>query len=165
MNVVHSISKQLKLIGLLVIGLLIANVSFAQNTENEHGAFQLEEEESDIDETVKVTRKVSSVSKGYRIQIYSGADRAAAKATKISFMKRFPSVRSYISYEVPYYKIKVGDFKTRKDAMDFHRYLSKTYSTTIVPSLINNRIPPKYKPPVETATEEQTENELTEPAN
>lgn len=155
MKGVHSILKRSRSIGLLVIGLLIADASFAQAPET--GAFQLEDEDGDVDETIKVTRKVSSVSKGYRIQIYSGADRAAAKATKVSFMKRFPSVRSYISYEVPYYKIKVGDFKTRKDAMDFHRYLSKTYSTTIVPSLINNRIPPKYKPPVEDTTEEQIE--------
>lgn len=94
-------------------------------------------------ETLKLTRRVSSVSRGFRIQIYSGPDRAIAKATKISFMKRFPSVRSYISFEVPYYKIKVGDFQTRKDAMEFYRYLNKSYNSMIVPSMINNRIPIK----------------------
>lgn len=93
--------------------------------------------------TYTVRRRISNVSKGYRIQIYSGPDRAKAKATKIDFMKRFPSVRSYITYAAPYYRIRVGDFKSRQEANDFYRYLGKSYTVMIVPSLINNRIPPK----------------------
>ncbi|RQO30726.1 hypothetical protein DBR32_08325 [Taibaiella sp. KBW10] len=90
-----------------------------------------------------VKRRISNVSKGYRIQIYSGPERAKAKATKIDFMKRFPSVRSYITYAAPYYRIRIGDFKTRQEANDFYRYLGKSYTVMIVPSLINNRIPPR----------------------
>lgn len=107
------------------------------------GSNFMDDEDTGEPETVLIKRKVSSVTKGYRIQIYSGPDRAVAKATKISFMKRFPSIRSYISYEVPYYKIKVGDFKSRQEAMELYRYLGKTYTSMVVPSLINNKIPPK----------------------
>ncbi|OJV52212.1 MAG: hypothetical protein BGO31_00645 [Bacteroidetes bacterium 43-16] len=107
------------------------------------GSSNFMDEDPDETETVRIKRKVSSVTKGYRIQIYSGPDREVAKATKISFMKRFPSIRSYISYEVPYYKIKVGDFKSRRDAHELYRYLSQTYTSMVVPSLINNKIPPK----------------------
>jgi hypothetical protein len=96
------------------------------------------------------------------IERFSGPDREAAKATKISFMKRFPSVRSYISYEVPYYKIKVGDFRTRKDATEFARYLSKTYSTMVTPSLINNRIPPKAATPAPQTKSDSTQANTTE---
>lgn len=90
-----------------------------------------------------VRRKISNVSKGYRIQIYSGPDREKAKAVKIDFMKRFPSVRSYITYSAPYYRIRIGDFRSRQEANEFYRYLGKSYTVMIVPSLINNRIPPK----------------------
>lgn len=148
MSSANSIWKSTKMIFLFIIGLSISVTVVAQTSDGQSDDGQ-DDAGTISTHTVKITRKVSSVSKGYRIQIFSGADREAAKATKISFMKRFPSVRSYISYEVPYYKIKVGDFKTRKEATDFHRYLSKTYSTTIVPSLINNKIPIKVKPPVD----------------
>lgn len=93
--------------------------------------------------TYTVKRRISNVSKGYRIQIYSGPDREKAKAVKIDFMKRFPSVRSYITYASPYYRIRVGDFRSRQEAGEFYRYLGKSYTVMIVPSLINNRIPPK----------------------
>lgn len=108
--------------------------------------------------TYKVIRRVSSVGKGYRIQIYSGPDRLKAKETKVSFMKRFPAIRSYITYTAPYYRIRVGDFKTRGEAYDFYKHLGKTYTVMIVPSLINNRIPPKpviSDDPSETPTVEQ----------
>ncbi len=155
MSNVHSILKSMRMVFLLATGVVLSFTSFAQS-EAEQGNATEDNDGGTSTHTVKITRKVSSVSKGYRIQIYSGADREAAKATKISFMKRFPSVRSYISYEVPYYKIKVGDFKTRKEATEFHRYLGKTYSTTIVPSLINNRIPQKVKPPVVPKPQEES---------
>ncbi|MNS41534.1 Sporulation related domain protein [compost metagenome] len=93
--------------------------------------------------TYTVKRRISNVSKGYRIQIYSGPDREKAKSVKIDFMKRFPSVRSYITYASPYYRIRVGDFRSRQEAGEFYRYLGQSYTVMIVPSLINNRIPPK----------------------
>lgn len=152
---------------LLSIGLLSTTLTFAQTppttTENTNtSSWDMEEDDDNTSSTYKIKRKISSVSKGYRIQIYSGPDREAAKATKISFMKRFPSVRSYISYEVPYYKIKVGDFRTRKDATEFSRYLSKTYSTMVIPSLINNRIPPKA-PAAPKPSADSTLSTTTEP--
>lgn len=97
----------------------------------------------EVGSTYTVKRRISNVSKGYRIQIYSGPDREKAKAVKINFMKRFPSVRSYITYAAPYYRIRVGDFRSRQEAGEFYRYLGKSYTVMIVPSLINNRIPPK----------------------
>ncbi|HTO16245.1 MAG TPA: SPOR domain-containing protein [Edaphocola sp.] len=146
----------IKILLFIALGFIISqNHLYAQDQLPEKKVAQEEQEnqddqEADIQnnalyETVKVKRIVSNVSKGYRIQIYSGPNREKARQVKIDFMKRFPSVRSYISYEVPHYKIKVGDFKSRHEAAEFYRYLNRTYTSMIVPSLINNKIPPQLQ--------------------
>lgn len=75
--------------------------------------------------------------KGYRVIIYSGTDRAKASATKADFMKKFPGTRVYISYALPQYRVKVGDYATRQEAQEFYRQLSNLYSPCmVVPDLV-----------------------------
>jgi Sporulation related domain. len=75
--------------------------------------------------------------RGFRVQIYNGNDRVKAMATKMDFMKRFPAVRTYLTYVQPQYRIKVGDFRTRQDAQKFYEQVSTIYSPCmIVPDII-----------------------------
>lgn len=91
--------------------------------------------------TITVRTRVSSTSRGYRVQIYSGNNRENAQKVKINFMKRFPTIRSYITYSMPYYRIRVGDFASKREAQDMYKHLSATYKNVmIVPSLINKKI-------------------------
>ena len=84
----------------------------------------------------KVTGSIYT-SKGFRIIIYNGPDRAQAMAAKNNFSKTFSTYRSYMSYNVPSYKIKVGDFESKKDASDFLRRVSSMFPTSfIVPDII-----------------------------
>jgi SPOR domain len=84
----------------------------------------------------KVTGSIYTT-KGYRIIIYNGSDRALAMEAKNKFSKTFSSQRSYISYNVPSYKIKVGDFEDKKDATVFLRRVSSVFpSSFIVPDII-----------------------------
>lgn len=76
-------------------------------------------------------------SKGYRVIIYSGIDRTKANSTKADFMRRNPGVRVYMTYALPQYKIKVGNFNTRKDADELYRQLSGMYSPCmVVPDIV-----------------------------
>jgi hypothetical protein len=61
--------------------------------------------------------------KGYRVQIYFGADKAKANAAKAQFLSRgSDATHAYELYDVPNFKIRVGDFRTKMDA---YRYLKK----------------------------------------
>jgi hypothetical protein len=61
--------------------------------------------------------------KGYRVQIYFGADKAKANEMKARFLAEYPSkIHAYELYDVPNFKIRVGDFRTRMDA---YRFLKK----------------------------------------
>lgn len=70
--------------------------------------------------------------KGFRVQIYGGPDRAKATQMKIDFIRRFPGVRSYLSYISPKYVVKVGDFRTRAEASHFYSLASHYYNPCII---------------------------------
>ena len=75
--------------------------------------------------------------KGFRIVIYNGSDRGKAMEAKNKFSNVFSPLRSYMSYNVPSYKIKVGDFESKKEATDFLRRVSAMFpSSFIVPDIV-----------------------------
>ena len=53
---------------------------------------------------------------GFRVQIFSSTDRKTTYGEQSKFKALYPTVRSYISYLEPYYKLRVGDFRTRLEA-------------------------------------------------
>jgi hypothetical protein len=106
------------------------------------------EEEKEKDKIVNYNPIVSSdgkkkvtgsiyTSKGFRIIIYNGPDRNAAMISKNNFTRAFPGVASYVSYNVPSYKIKVGNFESRNEASAFMRKVNKAFPTAfIVPDIV-----------------------------
>jgi len=78
-----------------------------------------------------------SPGQGFRVQIYNGYDRKAAISTKVDFMRRYPSIPTYMTYISPQFRVKVGDFKTRVDAQKLNHELIQFYNPTmIVPDII-----------------------------
>ena len=54
---------------------------------------------------------------GYRIQIFSSSNnRLEAVKAKSEFLREFPEVKSYLVYQAPNYKVRVGDFLDRLEA-------------------------------------------------
>ncbi len=64
-----------------------------------------------------VFQKNKAVIDGYRIQIYSGLNRIDANQVKSKFLKYFPDIKTYLIYQSPYYKVRVGDFHNRVEAL------------------------------------------------
>ncbi|MCC7301010.1 MAG: SPOR domain-containing protein [Bacteroidia bacterium] len=61
--------------------------------------------------------------KGYRVQIHFGAEKAKAMQIKSRFLSRYPEVRAYDPFDAPYFKIRVGDFRTKLEAYKFMKEL------------------------------------------
>jgi hypothetical protein len=75
--------------------------------------------------------------RGFRVQIYNGNDRIRATQTKVDFMRRFPGIRTYMTYIQPQFRVKVGDFRSRSEAQKMYQQLSTLYSPVmIVPDII-----------------------------
>lgn len=59
---------------------------------------------------------------GYRIQIYFDSGNNSKKGAinaKAKFITKYPDVEAYIIFQEPYYKVRVGDFRTRIEAEGF----------------------------------------------
>ena len=69
---------------------------------------------------------------GYRVQIYFGANRPKASEVKIDFNSKHPEVASYITYQQPNFKIRVGDFRTRLEAQKFLKNIEGQYATSFI---------------------------------
>mgnify|MGYP001257159177 CR=1 FL=1 len=87
-----------------------------------------------IEELLATKRRINKRNegiKGYRIQIYSG-NRKQANEIKAEFIDGNDSLNAYIVYEQPYFKTRVGDFRTKIEAEKALRKLIKLYPGSFV---------------------------------
>ncbi|XZF16440.1 SPOR domain-containing protein [Chitinophagaceae bacterium MMS25-I14] len=76
-------------------------------------------------------------SRGFRVQIYNGNDRNSATQIKLDFMRRFPGVRTYMTYVQPQFLVKVGNYHTRAEAQKMYKQVSQLYNPCmIVPDIV-----------------------------
>jgi len=76
--------------------------------------------------------------KGYRIQLFTGAERLGALDTKSDVQKNLPGADVYIIYQQPYFKVRVGDFRTQAEAQQmYHQLLPIFPKAFLVPDDIN----------------------------
>jgi hypothetical protein len=81
--------------------------------------------------------------KGFRIQIYSSSNRNAREESgkvRAEFISKFPSdLVSYASFSEPgYYKIRVGDFRTKTEGTKYLLMVRKVFPDAyLVPDVIN----------------------------
>ncbi len=82
--------------------------------------------------------KVIYAGKGFRVQIYNGYDRDKAATVRTEFMRLYPGTRAYLSYAAPYFKVRVGDYRNRSDAMGMLKEANGMYATPcmIVPDQV-----------------------------
>lgn len=65
--------------------------------------------------------------KGYRVQIHFGAEKAKALDVKSKFTSQNYTISSYLDYQQPYFKIRVGDFRTKLEAYKFLQEISSDF--------------------------------------
>jgi len=53
---------------------------------------------------------------GYRIQVLGTTEKAAADSARFYLLETYPDLPVYVSYEVPIYRVRVGDFIDRAEA-------------------------------------------------
>ena len=73
----------------------------------------------------KVTARMSSngLFKGYRLQVLNTRSRDDAFKTKAMLLENFPDEKTYVLYQSPYFKVRIGNFVNRNDAENFKKEL------------------------------------------
>lgn len=76
----------------------------------------INEEVDNVIERIATRNKAKTTERGYRIQIFSGNNRAEYEKARGYILQYFPNLETYVSYSQPTYKLKVGDFLSRTEA-------------------------------------------------
>jgi hypothetical protein len=77
-------------------------------------------------------------STGFRVQIFSGPNRKDAYDAQAKFKDEHPEIKTYVIYHEPYFKVKVGDFRTRLEAEKLKQELQSLFTGLfIIPEKIN----------------------------
>ncbi|MGN6291550.1 MAG: SPOR domain-containing protein [Chitinophagaceae bacterium] len=70
------------------------------------------------------SRDARKTGKGFRLLIISTTSREEAIAAKTKVYTYFPELKPYLWHQSPYYKLKAGNFKDRKDAETYQQKLN-----------------------------------------
>jgi len=72
---------------------------------------------------------------GFRIRIYfdlGQQSRTVSQETMDEFMENYPGIAVYRTFDSPYYKVSVGDFRTRDEALKFLKTIERKYPKAFI---------------------------------
>ncbi len=121
-----------------IFAVLICFFSFNCFSQNE--GYLILEQDQRIEQLIQRQREIhvnDSTIDGFRIQIFmeSGNDAVEkANAAMEEFKFNYPDIPIYLVFGQPYYRLRVGDFRTRLEAEKMHRILVKEYKKAFVTS-------------------------------
>ncbi|MCW3804261.1 SPOR domain-containing protein [Plebeiibacterium marinum] len=67
---------------------------------------------------------------GFRIQLFLGSGKDAKKQAgevKAKVLELFPEEKIYLMYEAPFWRIQVGDFRSKSESLQLYRELKKEF--------------------------------------
>ena len=82
-----------------------------------------------------VSNNASKKLSGYRIRVYfdnGQSARARSESIARSISNAFPGIGVYRTFESPNFKVCVGDFRTKDEALKVYHSLKATYPTAII---------------------------------
>lgn len=73
------------------------------------------------------SREGRRTDKGFRLMIISTNSRDEAMAAKTKVYTYFPDLKAYLWYQSPYFRVKAGNFKERKEAEEYQKRLNNYF--------------------------------------
>ena len=83
--------------------------------------------------------------KGFRIQVLNTTDRNQALSIKSKLLTEYPEHKTYLMYQAPYFKIRIGNFVEKSEADDLKKEMARMFPTGVfvIPSEIEYKAPPE----------------------
>lgn len=130
---------------ILLILLIIAGSrsGLAQEVRKDSGSVTIYQDKL-VDELIQKQVKLNEAGNsqdGYRIQIFSDSgnnSKAKAQAAMDEYLAKHPEMKAYLVFKSPNYKVKVGDFRNKLDAIRYLNEISADFPNAfIISDLIN----------------------------
>ncbi|MCA0427793.1 MAG: SPOR domain-containing protein [Bacteroidetes bacterium] len=124
--------------GLLVVLLLMLGGLIQAQAQRKNIVVERDEDLDSLIYQHAENNKSRNTLDGFRIQLFSGSERNNANQLKAQFLRQYPEVPVYLSYQQPFFKLRAGDFRTRTEAQNLYHKLVKDFGEVlIVPDKIN----------------------------
>jgi hypothetical protein len=129
----HTLHLEAKVIAGIIL-LLVCSKSYSQTAATAISDSQVD---SLIQKNIE-ENKVAEGIPGFRIQIYSDADRKGAADARNKFLQLYPNADAYLIYQQPNFRVRVGDFRNRMEAHALYKKMLEEFpEVIIVPDKIN----------------------------
>jgi hypothetical protein len=79
--------------------------------------------------------------RGFRIQASNTQNRDEANAVKAELLRRFPDQKSYLLYQAPSFRVRIGNFLTQKEASQLRKMIAALYPDKgiyVVPDIVEH---------------------------
>lgn len=153
MNQVLPISISLVLIWVASVQAANAQDTVFCNRSSYNGALVVKDPRIDllikkqIQINEETSRNARRMDKGFRLLVISTTLREEALAAKSKVYAAFPELKAYLFHQSPYYKVKAGNFKVRKEAEQYQRRLELLFPKGVF--IVNDIIEVKLRIPGE----------------
>lgn len=141
--------KKYGLFCLLICMAAFANAQMVKDTIS-HSVYVVKDSRFDLltkkkAEINKKSADSKKPNKGYRIQVLNTTDRNQALNTKSRLLTIYPEHKTYLMYQAPYFKIRIGNFVEKSEADDLKKELARMFPTGVfvIPSDIEYKAPPE----------------------
>jgi hypothetical protein len=113
----------------LLVCLFVCSISYATDTIVVHKDARLDILSSKQAAVNKLTAKMTSSGqyKGYRLQVLNSRSRDEAFKVKSNLLQLFPGQKTYVMFQSPYFKVRIGNFIEKSEATSFKSELAKKY--------------------------------------
>ncbi|HVK97063.1 MAG TPA: hypothetical protein VM368_04555 [Flavisolibacter sp.] len=120
---------------LTVILFSIAFISNAQDFQTSDSSFVIVHKDPRIDLLIKKQSSINFATKkaagktmrGYRLLVINTNSRDEAMDAKTKIYTYFPEIKSYLVYQAPFFKLKVGNFQTRDEAKKYQTMMNSLF--------------------------------------
>lgn len=138
----------MKILFLSVFYLFASQILFAQVTFPEK--IQEDTNEPEILQKLNVTQderlvkmlnwhielnKTRNGIEGFRVEIFFSAESDAMKKAvnkKVDFLSKYPEYAVHIKYDAPNFKVRIGDFRTKNEAVKLYKKIKADYPVAFV---------------------------------
>ncbi|MBR4155150.1 MAG: SPOR domain-containing protein [Bacteroidales bacterium] len=118
-----------------VLFVLLSICSFSQNK-----GYVILEQDQRIEQLIQRQNEIHSADNtidGFRIQIFMESGNEAVELGNMEsekFKEKYPDIPVYFIFGQPYYRLRVGDFRTRLEAEKAFQTISKDYKKAFITS-------------------------------
>lgn len=140
----------MKLILILVSGLFAGKLVLAQVTESDLSGLNEEtpgfirnlniNQDPRVEEMLNwhlENNKINKKLDGYRVEIFFSSDinaKEQALKKKVEFLTAYPNNTVHIKYIAPNFRVRVGDFRTKNEALKLYREIKDNYPVAFIVS-------------------------------